>query len=379
MKILFITSGSVHSSLSYREVAFGKYLVTSKNSVYLLAPLFDKHSFFKDEQIKEVNGIKVMRPLQPHFLPFDIGLLFYIFSALWHILFLQPDIIHIYKSTPLTIIGLPMKWFFNKKIVFDTDDLDSEVMKLEKHSFIRTFLVTLSEKLLSNFADVIISGSLYLQQYYQKKFPKKLVVHIPNGAEFSKTSFQIKKHQEERIIFIGNINRLSILKPIFLALEVLKKRKTLVKTIIIGDGKYLSHFKQLAKALALSRVSFLGHIQRRELNKYVLAGDIGYSYMPNEITQKACSNMKVFQYMQYGAVPLVSDIGDLPLYVYNSKAGYIAKHSSIDSLVSTIEIALQNKKERLDKIRFALSHARKDYKWSILVKKVEIVYQKIMI
>ncbi len=109
-----------------------------------------------------------------------------------------------------------------------------------------------------------------------------------------------------RIVFIGNINRISILEPLFYAIETINKENIKISTVIIGDGTHLPYFKSLVEKLQLTKqVTFLEQILQDELYKYVQPGDIGYCYMPDGITQKACSNMKVFQYIQFGSVPLV--------------------------------------------------------------------------
>jgi glycosyltransferase involved in cell wall biosynthesis len=99
--------------------------------------------------------------------------------------------------------------------------------------------------------------------------------------------------------------------------------------------------------------------------------------MPDGITQKACSNMKVFQYMQFGSVPLVSNVGDLPQYTFQGKAGYIAEHSNMQSLITTMKEALVNEEEREKKVIYAINHAPVTYAWSVLAEKIEAIYKKI--
>ncbi len=100
---------------------------------------------------------------------------------------IDPDIIHICKPTPITITGLVLKLTRKKRIIFDADDLDSEVMRIEKNSQIKITLVEISEKLVKHFADAIVAASQFLQERYASQYPQKIVAHIPNGAEFTNT------------------------------------------------------------------------------------------------------------------------------------------------------------------------------------------------
>jgi len=175
------------------------------------------------------------------------------------------------------------------------------------------------------------------------------------------------------------MNRINILEPLFYAVKNLKEQKISMQTVIIGDGKYLDYFKKITKKLGINgSVTFLGWIAQNKLDQHIKVGDIGYSYMPDEPTIRACSSMKVFQYMQFGAVPLVSKVGDLPLSIFNGKAGYIAQPNSVTSLTQTIRLALASKKTRESKIKYAIQHAPKEYQWTHLAKKIEAVYKKII-
>jgi glycosyltransferase involved in cell wall biosynthesis len=381
MKIAFMSSGTINAALSYRPLALGKELLKKGHDVYIFMPRFDKYSQFQDEaSITTIDGIKIIRPWQIKNIPFIVGLIPYIFSSMILLHKVNPDIVHISKPTPITITGLVLKLTRKKRIIFDADDIDTEVMRIEENSPIKIALVALSEKLAKHFADAIVAASRFLQEMYASQYPYKIVAHISNGAEFTSTrQISLKKTDAARVIFIGNINRISILEPLFYALDAIKKEKRAVSAVIIGDGMYLDYFKSLVEKLQLTeQVTFLGRIPQNELYKYVQPGDIGYCYMPDGITQKACSNMKAFQYMQFGSVPLVSDVGDLPLYTFQGKAGYIAEHSNLQSLITAMREAVVNEKEKEEKIIYAINHAPTMYAWSVLAEMIEAIYKKIL-
>ncbi len=376
MKIVFMTSGTVKSSISYRPLAIARELVKKGHDTYIFAPRFDKYSNYTDERIAKISAVSIVRPIQINFFGFEISLLSYIISSLYLLLRLQPDVVHINKPNPITITGLVVK-LFGKSVVVDVDDLDSEVIKIEMGSKARVILVQLSDYMTTQFADAIIVASKFLKTLYSSKNKNKKVSYIPNGAEFEHPEklINVKSMSVNRIVFIGNINRKSILSPLFYAIEKLKHQDIRLQVVIIGDGNYLSYFKKLAKNLGIAKdVEFVGRIPRKKLGKYVKVGDIGYSYMPNEITVKACSSMKVFQYMQFGVVPLVSNVGDFPLYVFRGKAGYIAKHSNINALADELRKAIADRTGRKNKINFALTNAPKVYKWQVLADKTERAY-----
>lgn len=380
MKIVIMTSGTVKGSLSYRPLALARQLYKRGHDVYIIAPRFDKYSKFIDEKISEIDGVKIIRPIQIKTFSFELGLIPYIVSSIITLHRLNPDIVHIYKSTPITIPGLLLRLTRGTSLIFDTDDLDGEVMRIENNSLLKVKLVQLSEKLSTRFSNAIITGSKFLQEMYSTQYKNKPIVHVPNGADFKNTGSAIPRQiSNNRIIFVGNINRTNILSPLFYSLKELNQQNIKINGVIIGDGEYLQYFKKLAKKLKIDNVvTFTGWIPQNQLYKHIKTGNIGYCYMPNELTIKACSSMKVFQYMQYGAVPLVSNVGDLPYYIDFGKGGYIAKHSNKDDLIKTIKIAVKHKKERVKKINYAKKYAKQTFSWRSLTTEVEKVYESIV-
>ncbi|HEX8965448.1 MAG TPA: glycosyltransferase [Patescibacteria group bacterium] len=378
MRILFLTSGTIKSSLSYRPLSFAKELVKNGHEVFIIAPRFDKYSNFIDEKVTLVDGVKIIRPLQIKTSSFELGLIPYIISSIYLSFKLNPTIVHIFKPNPITIGGLLLKLIKKTPVILDVDDLDSEVMKIENNSKLKVKLVEISERIALRHSSGITVASTFLQKLYTKT--NKPISRISNGAEFNVLKKQSAKSLlENTIVFIGNINRINILEPLFYATQKLVNKKIKISVKIIGSGEYLNYFKKLAKKLKLEKnILFLGYVKQSELNKYIFPGDIGYSYMPNELTIKACSSMKVFQYMQFGAIPLVSNVGDFPLYVYQEKAGYIAKSNNIDALTETIQNTFENKTKRIEKLTFGIENTKKDYQWSILSDKLEKFYKKLL-
>ncbi|HWY80117.1 MAG TPA: glycosyltransferase [Candidatus Sulfotelmatobacter sp.] len=380
MKIAFITTGTINSSISSRALALAKELYKRGNEVSIVSPRFDKYSKFIDEGITQIEGIEIIRPLQIRKVPFEIGLIPYIFSSIKILYHLNPDVIHIFKPTPITISGIFFKYIKKIPVIVDADDLDSEVMRIEGHNSIMIILVTISEIILFYQSSAITVASQYLSKFYKKKYKNRIIKYMPNGADFTLSDvIQTDTLSKNRVIFVGNLNRINILEPLLYAIKNIKLQKIFINVIVIGDGQYLNYFKKLSKKLFISKdIKFFGFIPQNKLYKYVKVGDIGYCYMPNEITAQACSNMKVFQYMQLGATPLVSNVGDLPNYIFNGKAGYIAKHSNIKSLTDTICLAMSEIKKRKEKIEFSLEHGKKQYSWPVLGKELELLYKKLV-
>src|SRR5581483_1972825 len=173
----------------------------------------------------------------------------------------------------------------------------------------------------------------------------------------------IPSKEKQQIVFMGQINRKSILEPLFEALPAVIRQCPEAKALIIGDGKDLEYFRQKSKNLKIdSHVQFMGWLTLGEARACLRAGDIGYNYMPDAVTVKAANNMKVSQYMARGVVPLVSNTGDLPAMVDFGKAGYICKPDDVGAFETALLHAM-NDGERLQKSKNARAFSEKTFSW----------------
>ncbi len=370
MKIIFATSGSVRSNFTYRVLQLSRSLVKHGHEVSLIAPIADKYNDFNPEKIEEIDGVKIIQPFQFRTRRLEVNLLPYVLHALYLLLRSKADLIYIYKPTPISIVGLIHKLFFGTETVLDMDDFGSEVMKVEGRSIFQIKLVEWSEKLSAKYADRIITASNFLHDHYRAMYPSKPMIVITNAVDKDWLKPHIFSNEKNRVVFFGLVNRLNILEPLFDILPDIVKTIENIKVLIIGDGRYLPYFKKKVQDLSLSAyVEFTGFLSIAEAQKRLCAGDIGYSFMPDEITTKSASNMKVPQYMARGVVPLVSNIGDLSSYVDFGKTGYICEPDT-PSLKAILLEALQDK-DRQKKSKEASISAANKFDWDKLAEKFE--------
>jgi glycosyltransferase involved in cell wall biosynthesis len=368
MKILFLASGNVASNFSYRVMALARGLQKLGDETAVIAPKADKYNNFIAETVTETEGVKILQPFQLTTRKQEVDLLPYLFGATTMVLHNKSNLIYIYKPSPITIVGLVAKSFRGTPIILDMDDLGSEVMKIEGHPWHRWILVGWCEHLAARYADRIVVTSTYLYKKYHRQFPKKPIHTMPNGVEMDWLMPLVSSESKKRIIFFGAINRKSILAPLFQALPAILRQHPDTQVVVIGDGRYLQHFKKICQAADIEKnIHFTGWLALNDARALLCAGDIGYCYMPDSPTVQASSNMKVPQYMARGVVPIVSDVGDLPAMVDFGNAGYIAKADDARSL-ETILLAALNDDERTQKAARARKIAEEKMNWNTLAR-----------
>jgi glycosyltransferase involved in cell wall biosynthesis len=363
MKITFFVSGNVRSNFSYRIVALATALHKLGNEVTIVAPKADKYNDFIAENIADINGVKVLQPFQFTTRRPEINLFPYLFGAFNALRKEKPDLIYIYKSTPISIVGLLGKFFWRIPVIVDIDDLGSEVMKIEGHPYHQRKLVAWSERLAICYADRLVVASTYLFDMYHREFPKKPIHLMSNGVDPEWFEKPIASHATKTIVFLGALNRKSILEPLLDVLPKIIEQVPETQVLIIGDGKYLPYFKQKSEYLKINKnITFTGWLSLSDARARLHKGDIGYGYMPNETTVIAANNMKISQYMARGVVPIVSDIGDLPTMVNFGKVGYIAKANDLEAL-ETVLLSALNDKDRFEKAEQTRLFSLKKFSW----------------
>jgi glycosyltransferase involved in cell wall biosynthesis len=376
MKILMLGSGSIRSNFMYRLLALGKALAKRGHDVSIIAPSADKYNDFVPEKITEIGGVRILQPFQFVTKRLEINLLPYLLGAARMVLSEKPDLVYVYKPTPISVIGFIAK-LRKIPVVLDVDDLGSEVMRIEGHPAHQRKLVAWCEKFSANKADTIVAASSLLRDKHQAEHPSKKIIWVPNGVEADWFDDVLPPKRDKQVVFFGSLNRTNILDPMFDVFpEVLKKHKT-AHLLLIGDGKYMPYFKAKAKKLGITKhITFTGWLQLPEAKRLLVAGDIGYNYMPNQQTVWAASNMKVSQYMARGVVPLISDAGDLPWMVDGGAAGYIAEPDNTAAFAKVLLEALADP-GRPEKSKRARTYAEKQFQWDKLAIDVEVMLKSL--
>lgn len=365
MKLLMLGSGSIKSNFSHRLLALGKALARRGHDISIIAPKADKYNNFTPEDASDITEVRVLQPFQFATKRIEINLLPYLFDAARLVLREKPDLVYIYKPTPISIIGLVAR-LRRIPVVLDIDDLGSEVMRIEGHPIHQRKLVEWSERLGSRFASRLVVASTYLRDKYQKRFPRKPIHVLPNGVANDWFSDKAAPYKTPRIVFFGWMNRKNIVEPLIDALPALVKKQPWLRVLLIGDGQYLPYFKKKISELKLDKyIEYTGGLKLDDGRARLRSGDIGYNYMPDTPTVRAACNMKVPQYMAKGVIPLVSEVGDLPWMVDNGRAGYIAKPDDPADLARVLQKAITDT-SRLQKAAAAKKYAKRTFNWDTL-------------
>lgn len=367
-------SGSYKSSLTYfRLVALGQHLARLGWDVSMIVPSADKYNNFTPEPDATLPEVTLVQPWQPATSRLLINLVPYLLTAMTALLRLRPQLVYVYKPTPITIIGLVPKVLFHVPVVLDLDDLGSEVMRLEGQPRLLVALVALCEHLALRYADAVVVASTYLEQLVRQQQPHKPVLLLSNGVEPEQYVPSSAVTPRPHMYYFGALNRLSLIEPFLRALPRTLEAVPDASVTILGGGNAIEAARRLAEELGISeRIIFTGWIDKDAVHQYVQFADLALCVQPDMPTVRAASNLKVFQYMALASVPVVSDVGDLPAYVQGMSrpVGVAVPHGDQDALVDALVGLLRCGETRAEMARAARRLAETTYAWSTLASRL---------
>ena len=368
-KLLMLSSGSYHSTLTIRLRDLARHL-TEAWDITIIVPSADKYNDFTPDYSLKLAFARLIQPWQLTTQSPMVNLIPYLFSALAQIVRARADMVLIYKPTPITVLGLVPKLLARTPIVLDLDDLGSEVMKGEGRSRLSYGLVAWSERLCIHYADAVVVVSTTLRDHIRRLHPTKRVLLLPNGVEPSEYHVAAERRPRRAIYYFGAINQLNLVEDLLRGMPEILRQVPDARLSIVGGGNALDYAKRLSRELGIeAAVAFPGwQTNMLAVQNYAQFADIGVCYMPDTLTVRAASNMKVFQYMAMGTVPLVSNVGDLRSYVRDGEAGVVVMPGNGKALARALIELLQDEELRVHLANEAWRLAARDYSWRTRAK-----------
>jgi len=359
-----LSSGSYNSTLAIRL----RYLARHLSDVWditIIAPSADKYNDFKPDHSLKSEFARLIQPWQLVTRSFMLNLIPYLFSSLVSIIRARADAVIIYKPTPITVLGLVPKLLSRAAVVVDLDDLGAEVIRNEGRSRLIYGLVDWSERFCVRHADAVAVASTTLREHVRQLHPGKPILMLPNAVEPGEYHVVTEQRPRHGLYFFGALNRLDLIKDLLQAMPAVMNRVPGTRLTIIGGGTALDDAKSMCRELGIeAAVACTGwQTDMLAVQNYTQFADVGVCYLPDTRTVRAASNMKVFQYMAMGTVPVVSDVGDLRAYVHDGQAGVVVPPGNVPALAGTLVELLQDDEARVRMAKEAWRLAGDEHSW----------------
>ena len=367
-----LSSGSYQSTLTIRVRYLARHLSGSWD-VTIVAPPADKYNDFTPDYSLEPEFARLAQPWQLTTRSFMLNLIPYLFTGLVSVIRARADVVVISKPTPVTVLGLVLKLLFRTPVVVDFDDLGAAVIKDEGRSRLTYSLVDWSERICLRYADAVAVASTTLREHVRELHPAKPVLILPNAVEPGEYHVVTEERPRPAIYFFGALNRLTLIDGLLRAMPAVLEQVPGTRLTIIGGGTALGDIKRTCRDLGIEgATSFTGwQTDMLAVQDYIRFADIAVCYMPDGRTTRAASNMKVFQYLAMGTVPVVSDVGDLHSYVRDGEVGAVVPPGDVPALARTLTDLLQDSERRAHMAAEARHAAGSDHSWEARAKALD--------
>lgn len=290
---------------------------------------------------------------------FNKGILFYAeftIRLFFFLLFSKKDVLF---SNDLDSL-LPNYWvgkIQQKKIIFDSHELFSEIPELIHKKRVKNVWLTLERTYLPKLKNIITVSDAIKNHYHALYGVKATVIrNVPKIHTIRKVRLEDTFADKKIILYQGSVN-------IGRGIELMIDTITLLEDcifVVIGEGDILDQLKKKVRDLGLeSSVLFLGKKTPEELKALTpnaaagisLEEDLGLNYryaLPN----------KIFDYI-HGNVPVVvSDLPEMRLIIEKYAVGEVLKERSPEILAETLL------RIRTKDYKHNLINAAKELNWS---------------
>jgi glycosyltransferase involved in cell wall biosynthesis len=233
-------------------------------------------------------------------------------------------------------------------------------------------------------ARVLQSISTFLGLWGKKMGYKGEIALIRNGAnpESLYPTFDMQEvvalkktlGKKEGEVYLVNTARLVSQKGFDTTIEALTLLPASIKLLVVGDGPERANLEALAQSLSLGeRVIFTGQIDRSEVTKYRLAGDIFVGPSRSEGLGNAFLSA-----MACGLPVIATQEGGIADFLFDSEknkdvepTGFAVEKDNPEQIAAQVQYILSHKEEVAKITARARKMVEEEYDWDIVAQKMK--------
>ena len=352
------------------QVAYNHALILSKynHSVTVLSPDYGQGGLrnppFKIVKLKpwlKFGNAAFVPELLKELNAYDIVQLHYPFFGGAELIFLS--------------IFLRRKRRYKLFIHYHMDTLNLPLVKrlFSQHSgLIRNFLFSRAHKITCASLDYARNSSL---KNILNKYPDKFV-EIPFSIDTNKFSPDDKKKsfaKENRIIFIGGLDKAHYYKGLDLLLEAVSKIKNKYSLLIIGDGDLKPFYEKKARSLGISeKARFAGKVSDEEKIRHLQTADL--LVLPS-INAHEAFGLVLIEAMACGCAVIASDLPGVRRVFHDNEHGFLFKANNRADLLKKLSVAFADKERLVEMGRAARIYAIKKYDRRLEEEKLNSIFK----
>ena len=258
----------------------------------------------------------------------------------------------------------------NKKLVFDSHELFSEIPELVNKQQVKKVWLFLEKTIIPKLQNVITVSDSIKNHYHNLYGISPIVIrNIPKIKKISQKNFEIDAEGKKVILYQGSVN-------IGRGIELMIDTMTLLDEylfIVIGDGDILEQLNEKVSNLSLhNKVKFLGKKTPEELKELTPNATIGMSLEEDlGLNYRYALPNKIFDYLHANVPVIVADLPEMRSLIKKHPIGEILIERTPKILAKTI-INMTNISYEKE-----LKTAKKELNWSKEKEKLISIFSKL--
>ena len=258
----------------------------------------------------------------------------------------------------------------NKKLVFDSHELFSEIPELVNKQQVKNVWLYLEKTIIPKLQNVITVSDSIKNHYHNLYGISPIVIrNIPKIKKISQKNFEIDAKGKKVILYQGSVN---IGRGIELMIDTMALLDEYL-FIVIGDGDILEQLKEKVSNLSLhDKVKFIGKKTPEELKELTPNATIGMSLEEDlGLNYKYALPNKIFDYLHANVPVIVADLPEMRSLIKKHPIGEILTERTPKTLAKTIINMTNNSYEK------ELKTAKKELNWSKEKEKLISIFSKL--
>ncbi len=269
------------------------------------------------------------------------------FSSFIYITFFtrRVDVIYAYHP-PLTVgfVAAIYKLIRRTKMVLDVQDLWPDTLRatgMINNKYALSIIGKFAQLTYRISDRVVVLSEGFSNRLVSRGVAQKKIEVIKNWADEDKlnSTTEIKRYtnDDERcfnILFAGNIGRAQAIGSVLEAADILAKKNSSVRFILLGRGLELEKLKAAASLRKINNVIFLPAVEMAQVGGFLRAADALLVHLRDDELFEITIPSKIQAYMAIGKPMLVAMNGDAAKLVNDARCGVIAEPENPISLVN---------------------------------------------
>ena len=283
---------------------------------------------------------------------------------------IEPDIVHSWLWYSNFLCGLSRKCGFWRHIPFVASQ------RGDYHARYGKFRLWLTEKLVYNTADVLLTNAVPIQRYLCQRYPDKQIFSIPNLLELPTEVWQRTSEasdaKEKLIVSVGRFAPEKGHRYLIEALKLLQRQDIVWRCTFLGEGELEADLRTLVAEYGLSaQVAFPGFCE--DVFSVLLTADVFVLPSLHESSPNA-----LIEAMGIGMPCVASDVGGIVDLIEDGKNGIRVPPKDSEALAASLNRVLTNSDFATALGRNARTTIQQKFNSAESIRKLEDIYRKLL-